>query len=1022
MDPGFLLLLACFMVSGFAALLYQTVWTRELSFVFGTSELAVVAVLAAYMAGLALGAAAAARFAARLRRPVRAYGVLELAIAVCALLVPFEIRIVNAVYVRVLGGAESLAAAGSTAAIGMQLAGAFIVLLPPTAFMGATLPLLARHAVHRDDEIATRVGALYAINTAGAIAGTVCAAFWLMPSFGLRRTVWVGVALNALVFGLATLLARRAPVASTASSPIRVALPNSEWLLPAIALSGAISFSYEVMWTRLLGHLLGSSIQGFATMLASFLLGIALGSAIAGRLATTRERAIAGFAFSQLGIALTSYVAFALADKLPALSLRLGAGPGQPLASAAVAGAVLLPITLCIGATFPFAVRAMAPDPDRTADTTARVYSWNTVGAIFGALAAGFVLLPRLGFEGLLTAGVASSLVLAALSALAAPSRRWVPAALALAGGIALVLSPATTPWSVLTASALSPRAEPPKVVYAAVGRTSTVLLTETGTRFQILTGGLPESYVEPIGALPVINVAHWLGALPALVRPGAKDVLVIGLGGGLALERMPKSYERVDVIEIEPQVLEANRRISQRRARDPLADPRVQVHIGDARGSLQLTSRRYDAIVSQPSHPWTAGASHLYTREFFDLVRSRLAPDGVFVQWIGLAFVDEALLRSLLSALVEAFPHVEVFQPQPHGLLFVGSAAPIDVLGAAAQALGAAPSDFAQLGLHRLEDFASAWALDERGVAAVALGAAPNTDDDNQLAARSARLGDAKLEPDTLRNLIGRYDPLRDGSSLDRPTLIRSLLNRRMIRRATDLAMAGEGADEEVALGWVERAQGRSGRAARHFTRALSLTPGNREAIAGLVALANTDATYFSLLSDTDLSVPEVSAVVAGKRYGEAGDWEALARLDSALALLRPGQALFEPATRLRIARLLAAGDPESAREAESLADTLVLRSWYPNDALLRARAAIAAGRPEDARAALRQVASEYAAGRPALAEEMLRVAHLLSDEDRRAIQALIPTVPSAPARLLPAAVADGEELRALPEDREIP
>ena len=224
MDPRFVLLLACFFLSGFAALVYQTAWTRELSFVFGTSALAVAAVLAAYMGGLALGAAAAARFAKRLRRPVLVYGVLELAIAVCALLVPWGIRGVNAVYVVLLGGGSALPEGGSTAATLLQLAGAFAVLLPPTAFMGATLPLLARHAVHREEEIGSRVGVLYAVNTAGAVAGTLCAAFWLMPELGLRRTVWAGAALNAVVFGLAVRLARRATL-PPAPRPARASAP-----------------------------------------------------------------------------------------------------------------------------------------------------------------------------------------------------------------------------------------------------------------------------------------------------------------------------------------------------------------------------------------------------------------------------------------------------------------------------------------------------------------------------------------------------------------------------------------------------------------------------------------------------------------------------------------------------------------------------------------------------------------------------------------------------------------------------
>jgi spermidine synthase len=994
MDLRFALLLACFFLSGFAALLYQTAWTRELSFVFGTSALAVAAVLAAYMGGLALGAAAAARFATRLRRPVLAYGLLELAIAICALLIPLGIHGINAVYVALLGGGSALPEGGSTPATLLQLGGAFAVLLPPTAFMGATLPLLARHAVHREEEIAWRVGVLYAVNTAGAIAGTLCAAFLLMPELGLRRTVWVGAALNALVFGLAALLARSAPLApAPAGSRVRAApAPDAWWILPAIGLSGAVSFAYEVLWTRLLGHLLGSSVHAFATMLASFLLGIALGSALAARLASSRERAALGFALSQLGIAVTAYAVFAVSGQLPELSASLGAGPSAPFASAAVAGAALLPITLCIGATFPFAVRVLARHPDEAASATARIYAWNTLGAIAGALGAGFWLLPGLGFEGTLGVGVATSLALAALAALAAPPRRLLPAGAAAAAGLVLVLAPVRPPWKLLTSSPMKARSSGGEIAYSAVGRTTNVLLIDWDGRYQLTTDGLPEAWIEPKGMLPEINVAQWLGALPALVRPDARDLLVVGLGGGVALELVPATYESIDVIELEPEVLEANRRIAGARARDPLSDPRVRVHIGDARGTLRLVSRRYDAIVSQPSHPWTAGASHLYTREFFSLVRSRLDPDGVFVQWIGIRFVDEALLRSLLAALVEAFPHVEVFRPNVNGLLFVASGTPIDALAGAARSLHDAPGDGARLGLHRLEDFASAWALDEAGVRALAAGAQPNTDDHNRLAARSAQLGETRLDRDSTQNLLNPHDPLPGAAGLDRSALIRRLTAGNQAERATDLAMAGDGATEEAGLGWVELAAGRTGRAARHFERALSLAPGDRDALEGLIAsqrIALGQGATVEALSEAELE-PPFEALIAGWRYAEVRDWDAIAALDADLARIRPGEALFGAAARLRIAWRLAANDAQEAAQALAVAETLLVRGWTPYDGLLHARAAIRASRPLDAWGSLHRIAARATAGPRGrtLVERALEIARELPEDRFEALR----------------------------------
>jgi len=966
--------------------------------VFGTSELAVAAVLAAYMGGLALGAAAAARYAMRLRRPVLVYGVLELAIALSALSVPTGIRLINAGYIGLLGGGGELLEDGAGMATLFQLGAAFAVLLPPTAFMGATLPLLARHAVRSEAQIGSRVGVLYAVNTAGAIVGTLCAAFWLMPELGLRRTVWVGAALNGLVFVLAALLARGAASPPTPDLPTsagrRAGSPSdgaAGWILPVVALSGAVSFAYEVLWARLLGQLLGASLDAFASMLASFLLGIALGSACAARLATSRARAALGFGVAQLGIALTSYGAFALADRLPELSLWIGAGPGAPLASAALAAATLLPITLCIGATFPFAVRLLARSPEQAARATARAYAWNTVGAIAGALATGFVLLPHLGFAGTLGVGVAANLGLAAVTALSARPRRTRLAVAAAAAGALLLALPARTPWSLLRASPVAKTSKLGEILFAAVGRSSTVLLFDEGSAYRLTTNGLSEAVVERAGMLPRSSLVHWLGLLPSLLRPEARELLVVGLGGGSALESVPSSIASIDVIELEPEVLNANRRMAAGRAIDPLADVRVRVHIGDARGVLQLTHKSYDAIVSQPSHPWTAGASHLYTREFFSMLRSHLKPDGVFVQWIGLRFVDEALLRSLAATLVAVFEHVEVYQPGASaGLLFAASAEPLAFLEGGGRALRAAPEDFAPFGLQRVEDLAVVRVLDDLGTRALAEGAALNTDDHNLLASRSSRLGDAVLDPNSFRALSKDHDPLLAGlAGLDRSVVIRRLLSTRSTQRATALTRSDDEALEETGLGWVELGLLRSQRAARHFARALKLAPDSSDALAGLVAsrpLGFAEGGSVAGFSERDLDDWLVAAI-AGQRHAAAGDWAEFAALDAELGRIGPGEALFEPVSRLRIHWRLAAQDPEAAAEAQAIAETLLSRKWLPQDALLRARAAIAADRPTAAWGALSRIAEvlpKYQ--RPqALAEAALEIAEVLPEEIAR-------------------------------------
>jgi hypothetical protein len=336
------------------------------------------------------------------------------------------------------------------------------------------------------------------------------------------------------------------------------------------------------------------------------------------------------------------------------------------------------------------------------------------------------------------------------------------------------------------------------------------------------------------------------------------------------------------------------------------------------------------------------------------------LQPDGVFVQWIGLTFVDEPLLRSLLATLDDVFGHVEVYGTTDRALLFAASPAPIAGLSGAVRALRATPADFARFGLHRIEDVASAWMLDESGVRALAQGAPLNTDDDNRLAVLSTRLGQGWLEPETLRALLSPRDPLlADRADLDRAALLRKIVLRAGASRARDLAMTAEGADQERDLGWVELTNNRSRRAARHFARARSLAPDGSDALVGLVASHRVDLTQGAVpeVPEALLEAP-VAAVVKGWRLADKKDWDGVAALDAELARIAPGDALFHEATQLRTLWRVETGDPAACAEGMAIMETGLTYFWRPEDALLHARAAIAAGQPLAASTSLARIA----------------------------------------------------------------
>ena len=964
----FLVVLVCFFLSGLAALLYQTVWSRQFAFVFGTSELAIATVLAAYMAGLSVGAAAAGRWLRRIRRPVLVYGVLELGIAVAALLVPLGVSLSVALSKAVLGGLEDPAAAeGLTMAL-FYLACSFAILLLPTGLMGATLPILARSVVERDEQVGTRIGTLYAVNTLGAVFGTILAGFFLLPAVGLRMTVWIGVAVNVLVFLVAAFGLREPKSASEsdalatkASSP-RSGWGAGRWVLPLMLMSGVVSFAYEILWTRLLGHILGGSVYAFATMLATVLVGITVGSAVGSRVATRSEHGYRWFSVVQLAIGACAYVAYRMVDHLPDVAVNLGAGSRAGLfANAALCAVVLLPATLCIGATFPIAVRTLARTRDEAGEASASVYSWNTVGAILGAVGAGFVLLPALGYRGAVVAAVALNLILAGIAALlSAPraNRLLVPAGVAL---LALLVVRAETPWKILHYKPLSDvapteaDARGANVTRFAVGRGATVLLLERTGEWELRSNGNPEAGILAPGHFTRARSAYWLSGLPVLARPKTRSMLVIGLGGGTLLEALPRSLESIDVIELEPEILEANRALQSRRQIDPLADSRVRVFLNDGRGALQLTTKRYDAIVSQPSHPWTAGAAHLYTREFFELAREHLSEDGVLLQWIGAGFVDKELLQSLVATLLDVFPNVRAYRPSNGpSVLFLASAKPLPVERTAAEAIAASPKEFLLRSVRRPEDVGAMLVFDEEGARRFAAGAVINTDNENILQTRSPRILRAPLGLEGLNRLFSTMDPFSRLSEERVADEWDALYLHEMAmlygRKAAALLIASRLSEHEKlivqARGLLRRFKGDE--SARLLGQALTLAPDAYAAkvlLARAMKLSKPSVESIRTLEQLVASLPpEAQAVLNGMHRRSRGEWAAIEASDSDLEAVRVTDPLHDIAVRLRVLWRLEKDDAALASEALAMITEAMpfAGSPFPDvppDALIRIR-----------------------------------------------------------------------------------
>ena len=655
-------LLALFFVSGACGLIYQVVWMRALTLTLSVSVYATTTVLCAFMGGLALGAALAARLADRLRRPLLAFGLAEAGVGLCGLAslgILFDLGPAYAWLHAHAGGA------GPALTLGRFLL-ACAVLLVPTTLMGATLPLLSRAAVTDEAAVGRGTGGLYAVNTLGAVAGCLAAGFAAIPAWGLSATTAAAAALNLGVGASAAALGlRAAPRASVAAPRTASARHPAPPAVRAAALgfgvSGLTAMGYEVLWTRALEQFTHNSTYAYTAMLAVFLLGIGAGSAIAAARADRARRPLAVFGALELGIGasvvLGLVVYMRLLHWIPAATASLGGLHSWGRAVAllfGIATATLLTTTLLFGATFPYVARAVVDSLDVLGRRIGTAYTLNTLGAILGAVAVGFLLVPGIGMRGSFLFLILTNLALGALLlGWAGPLRRRVLAATAAACGA-------------VAAFALIPP-EPLKRVF--LERYGQLLLyKEEVTDIVMVTqderGGRLIRYGDGRGTAGTLTVredrsyAH----IAMLAHPDPKRILNICFGVGNSVSSVAQyPVERIDQVELSPGVVEAAPYFRATN-RGVLQDPRVHLTIEDGRNFLLASRERYDVIRLDPPELHTAGVVNLYTLEFFRLARDHLAPGGLFSIWLNIAYTPEPETRMILRTIAEVFPHVTVW------------------------------------------------------------------------------------------------------------------------------------------------------------------------------------------------------------------------------------------------------------------------------------------------------------------------------------------------------------------------
>lgn len=787
----------CFILSGATGLIYEVLWARMLGLVFGATTFAISAVLAAFMGGLALGSAWAGKLASKIKRPLHAYGIIEIGIALYALGVPFLFRGIDYLYAFIWEQFHP----GFYAFSLWRFVLSCLVLLVPTTLMGATLPILSAALLRSPDHKPTAVTRLYTCNLIGAIVGTIAAGFFLLPSLGVRLTIITAAAINFFVGIFAIIIDRKdergpARVADIrgAKTPETIEAQTSEgaeppplsaalnpqpatgisqsqkfWLLCAV-ISGFVTISTQVSWTRVLTMIIGSSTYAFSIVVALFLLGLTGGAAIVAhkKMAQNLRRSVMNV---ELATAAALLLSIWMTNATPTLLIELGTSLqinswlGLLALQLLIAALLILFPAVLMGMVMPLVlVWASEPGGDASVRRVGRSYAVNTLGAIAGAFMTGFILIPKMSTRSTILFAATLCLVLAGLAYKPAPAQADEGLHRSLAAGataaliiLLIIIAPrmklddlsigaydglvrvlAKSRGSV--GESVNPGPDIHRLLYYREGPTATVSVRDDwGIRSMAVNGRTNASDRDDMPTQVI------LGQLPILVAPRLENALIIGYGSGVSVGSLLQSdIKSLECVELEPTAIEAGDYFNHVN-NEPLQDPRLRLIIDDARTYLRVNPAAYDMIISEPSHPWVPGVANLFTQEFFELGRSRLKEDGVFVQWVQIYQLSTESLRSVLATYKSVFPHVLMFRVEGAAkgkdLILVGSRQPLtlDHLAERMQNERVA-KELSRIKINAPADLESWFVCDETELGPALAGAIINTDDNMRVENRAPR------------------------------------------------------------------------------------------------------------------------------------------------------------------------------------------------------------------------------------------------------------------------------------------
>jgi spermidine synthase len=710
-------------LSGATALAFQTLWVKQLTLVVGVEVLAVAVGVAAFFAGLAAGAAALGTRVDRAHRPLRWYASLEALVAVLGTATTLLMPSAPAAFVALQSRVGWLA---------WLLPGLLVAI--PAFFMGGTLPAATRWLQPMDRALGRDVGALYAWNTAGAILGALMAPFVLVPWLGVRGA-GLAAALACLATAAVAMAIERGRVGGGVTGR------HDRTVAAAGSLAGGIAMGYEVLWSQIVAPFTSTRGAAFALVLAVYLAGLALGSGIWARVADRIADRWAAFGFLIALSGLLALLTYAgLGSWLPAGQDALGSWVGQALGSHApgmyarflfAATVIVLPATLALGAAFPAAVR-LTGDAAAAGRSVGRVAGWNMAGAIAGTLLVGFVAVPQLGLARTLFLLAILSCSIGAVAVMVSPSRKVATVAVSGALLLASVAAAVQLPQDRLGTLLAQSRGGGLDFYREGSGGAVAVLTQQTPA------GEFRRLYISGVSnsgdSLASLRYMRLQALLPLIIHSGEpRSAMVIALGTGITCGALlaDPGLTRRSCVELLPEVVQAADRF---RGNFGVAhDDRVEIRLADGRHELLRSAESWDLITLEPPPPSAAGVVNLYSREFYELARRRLAPGGMVAQWWPLPTQNLEDSRSLVRSFVDAFPHVSVWTTEVHEMLLVGSMEPVTLDTARIAARFARPgvaSALAEVGVGSAAALLATWVTDRKGLIAFVGDALPVTDD----------------------------------------------------------------------------------------------------------------------------------------------------------------------------------------------------------------------------------------------------------------------------------------------------